>query len=248
MSDDLKKVSGDVSANANADAIHALMVAAGKGSRFGTALPKQYLILTDKTVLEESVACLDDDGIDDLTLVIAKDDAYFAGLNLTYQRPLFVGVGGAERWQSVHAGVSMIRTRGGRDDDWVVIHDAARPCLPKADLQALMTALQNSRADGVILATPVVDTLKQVSNGVIERTVDRSVLWQAQTPQAFRLKTLEAVLNQVAQQGLDITDEASAFEMLGYTVEVVQGSRLNVKLTYPDDLPLLRLIHQLTDG
>ncbi|MDO4441650.1 MAG: 2-C-methyl-D-erythritol 4-phosphate cytidylyltransferase [Moraxella sp.] len=232
----------------NINAVHALMVAAGKGSRFGADLPKQYLPLTNKTVLEESIACLDDDGIDDLTLVIAKDDKYFNELNLSYYRPMFVGVGGDERWQSVQAGVSLIRTHGGCDDDWVVIHDAARPCLSKMDLQALLIAVQTSCADGVILATPVVDTLKQVSNGVIERTVDRSVLWQAQTPQAFRLKTLEVVLNQVAQQGLDITDEASAFEMLGYMVEVVQGSRLNVKLTYPDDLPLLRLIHQLTDG
>ncbi|MFA9485679.1 2-C-methyl-D-erythritol 4-phosphate cytidylyltransferase [Moraxella haemolytica] len=243
MLDDLKNT------NNSTDAVHALMVAAGRGSRFGSDLPKQYLLLTDKTVLEESLACLDGDGIDDLTLVIAKDDTYFDKLNLTRQRPLFVGFGGLERWQSVHSGVSLIRARDGRDDDWVVIHDAARPCLPKADLTALLTALEVCNADAAILATPVVDTLKQVScEGLIEKTVDRSTLWQAQTPQAFRLKTLEMVLDKVAELGLDITDEASAFEMLGYRVQIVQGSRLNMKLTYPDDLPLLRLIHkQLTD-
>lgn len=224
--------------------VHVLMVAAGKGSRFGADVPKQYLTLQDKTVLQQSVARLDVDGIDDLTLVVAKDDQMAATLEFEFTKPIYCAIGGEERWQSVQSGVRAIRERGACDDDWVVIHDAARPCLPKADLLAVLSALKDTWHDGVILATPVVDTLKQVdgSSGQVVKTVDRNGLWQAQTPQAFRLKSLESMLDEVQERGLNITDEASGFEMLGKSVQVVVGSRLNMKLTYADDLPLLRLM------
>lgn len=223
-------------------AIHALMAAAGKGSRFGADKPKQYLTLSDKTVLEESMARLNIDGIDDLTLVVAQDDMYFGDLTLIYAKPIYQAWGGAERWQSVMNGVKKIRERGAGDDDWVLIHDAARPCLPESDLMKLLRALDSTPRQGVILATPVVDTLKQVDDDNIIKTVDRNGLWQAQTPQAFHLKTLENVLSKVLEYGLNITDEASGFEMLGHGVQIVHGSRLNMKLTHAEDLPLLRLI------
>lgn len=223
--------------------VHALMVAAGKGSRFGADVPKQYLTLQDQTVLQQSVARLNVNGIDDLTLVIAKDDRLAATLEFEFAKPIYHAIGGAERWQSVQSGVQAIRKRGACDDDWVVIHDAARPCLPRADLMAVLSALKDTRHDGVILATPVVDTLKQVDESAqIVKTVDRSGLWQAQTPQVFRLKSLESMLDEVQERELNITDEASGFEMLGKSVQVVVGSRLNMKLTYADDLPLLRLM------
>lgn len=107
---------------------------------------------------------------------------------------------------------------------------------------AVLTALKQTTHDGVILAAPVVDTLKQVDGGSVVKTVSREGLWQAQTPQIFRLGALEKVLAEVATQGLVITDEASGFEMMGLSVEVVAGSRLNMKLTYAEDLPLLRFI------
>lgn len=225
--------------------IHALIVAAGKGSRFGAAVPKQYLRLADRTVLEESIERLNVDGIDDLTLVLAGGDEYASGLDFEFSHPIRHAVGGAERWQSVHSGVQAIREHGGLDDDWVVIHDAARPCLPKVDLARLLDTLESTSHDGVILATPVVDTLKLATNeqGII-KTVDRSGLWQAQTPQAFRLNKLEWVLSQIAKDNLMITDEASGFEMLGLEVQIVQGSKLNMKLTYAEDLPLMELILQ----
>lgn len=222
--------------------IHALMVAAGKGSRFGAQIPKQYLTLADKTVLEHSVARLNHPNIDDLTLVVAKDDKRALGLDLDFAGAIHHAIGGAERWQSVHAGVTAIRGRGADDNDWVLIHDAARPCLPKQDLQDLLDALSTNPCEAVILAAPVVDTLKQVVHGKIIKTVDRSALWQAQTPQVFRLKALEEVLSMVAKTDMLITDEASGFEMMGREVQIVAGSRLNMKLTYAEDLPLLEAV------
>ena len=145
----------------------------------------------------------------------------------------------------MHSGVQAIREYGGLDDDWVVIHDAARPCLPKVDLARLLDTLESTSHDGVILATPVVDTLKLATNEQdIIKTVDRSGLWQAQTPQAFRLNKLEWVLSQIAKDNQMITDEASGFEMLGLGVQIVQGSKLNMKLTYAEDLSLMDLILQ----
>ncbi|WFF39089.1 2-C-methyl-D-erythritol 4-phosphate cytidylyltransferase [Moraxella nasibovis] len=226
----------------DAHQVHGLIVAAGKGLRLGADRPKQYLQITDKTVLEESVARLNVDALSDLTLVVAKDDAYAAKLSFDFAGEVHRTFGGDERWQSVKNGVKSIRDRGAKDTDWVLIHDAARPCLPRADLMAVLTALKQTTHDGVILAAPVVDTLKQVDGSSVVKTVSREGLWQAQTPQIFRLGALEKVLAEVAAQGLVITDEASGFEMLGLSVEVVAGSRLNMKLTYAEDLPLLRFI------
>ncbi|MFL1731871.1 2-C-methyl-D-erythritol 4-phosphate cytidylyltransferase [Moraxella oculi] len=222
--------------------VHALIVAAGKGSRFGADKPKQYLKITDQTVLQESVARLNVDELKNLTLVVAEEDGYVDGLSFDFDGRIRRAWGGAERWQSVMNGVNDIRNHGACDDDWILIHDAARPCLPKSDLMAVLAMLNHTKCEGVILATPVVDTLKQVSQGHVVKTVDRNLLWQAQTPQVFRLKALEEVLSQVAVCGMKITDEASGFEILGRKVEVVAGSRLNMKLTYAEDLPLLQAI------
>ena len=219
--------------------IFGLIVAAGRGSRFGGDIPKQYHKIGDKTVLEHSVARLNLPMITDLTVVVAKDDAYARQLNLPFDRTVYFADGGDERWQSVWAGVQAIRERGADDNDWVLIHDAARPCLPSDDLIALC---QSDEKYGAILATPVVDTLKKVNNQQIEQTVDRSQLWQALTPQMFRLKALEQVLIKVHQDGLMITDEASAFELAGLPIGIVPASRSNMKLTHADDLPIIQAI------
>lgn len=219
--------------------IFGLIVAAGRGSRFGGDIPKQYHQIGDKTVLEHSVARLNLPMITDLTVVVAKDDAYVRQLHLPFDRAVHFADGGDERWQSVWSGVQAIRSRGAGDDDWVLIHDAARPCLPSDDLIALC---QSDEQYGAILATPVVDTLKKVNNQQIEQTVDRSQLWQALTPQVFRLKALERVLMTVQERNLMITDEASAFELVGLSIQVVPASRINIKLTHPDDLPMIQAI------
>lgn len=251
--------------------IHALIVSAGRGSRFGADMPKQYLSVAGQTILEHGVACLNTPAIADLTLVVAKDDAFVSSLDFCFDKPIYLTDGGAERFLSVKAGVDDIARRV-VGDAWVLIHDGARPCLPADDLRRLIAVVcileQKQRQAngenhpvGAILATPVVDTLKfartqnptslsdcECADGWICRTVDRHQLWQAQTPQVFRLHALQAMLDTVIADGLMITDEASGFERLGQSVALVQGSRMNMKLTYPDDLALIELMLQYGVG
>lgn len=244
--------------------IHALIVSAGRGSRFGADVPKQYLTVAGRTVLEHGVACLNIPAVTDLTLVVAKDDTLVPSLDFEFDRPIYLTKGGVERFLSVKSGVDDIARRA-VGDVWVLIHDGARPCLPADDLTHLIGAVREleqleqtddkSYPVGAILATPVVDTLKfartqnptslsdcERADGWICRTVDRHQLWQAQTPQVFRLHALQAMLDTVIADGLMITDEASGFERLGQSVALVQGSRMNMKLTYPDDLALIELM------
>jgi len=229
-------------------AIHALIVAAGKGSRFGSDLPKQYTQLGTQTLLQHSVArlasCSD---IHECLIVIAADDKQ--AQQLDYAIPVNFAIGGAERWQSVQAGVQSLLDAGGGADDLVVIHDAARPAVPRKDIDAVIKAA-STEPYGAILACPVTDTLKaqqpkvndQNSGAYIANTVSREGLWQAQTPQVFRLAALREVLAYVAAHNLAITDEASAFEALSLPVKLVAGSRENLKLTYPEDHNLLLAI------
>ncbi|PNK60014.1 2-C-methyl-D-erythritol 4-phosphate cytidylyltransferase [Psychrobacter sp. FDAARGOS_221] len=224
--------------NSSSPRVFSLIVAAGKGSRFGSSQPKQYTRLKGETILQRSVAALADSKyIDELFLVIASDDTQ--AKNLSYALPVTFAVGGAERWQSVQSGVTRILDAGARAEDLILIHDAARPCVSAKHIDAVIEAACSAEY-GAILGVPVADTLKSVdSQAVIERTVDRSQLWQAQTPQVFRAGILNEVLKHIAEQGVMITDEASAFEYMGYPIQMVQGSRQNIKLTYPEDLQLI---------
>ncbi len=250
----------------NTPVIHALIVAAGTGSRYGGQIPKQYQRIDGKPLLLHTLARLSvaRHRIAGLTLVLAATDSYADALMADIQGaaalPIVRADGGAERWQSVANGVASIRDAGAHDDDWVLIHDAARPCLAAADLMALIDKLAvldaQAFSDGqgatdtahidqhsaAILGTPVVDTLKKAVDGQISHTVSRDNLWQALTPQAFRLSQLERVLALVADDALNITDEASAFEMAGLAVSIVTGSRMNLKLTYAEDLALITMI------
>lgn len=231
--------------------IHALVVAAGRGSRFGADTPKQYLHALGRTVLEHSVACLDIPDVNDITLVVAKDDHMATSLDFGCDKPIYFCEGGAERFLSVRAGVEEIFRQTDGDDVWVLIHDGARPCLLPSDVRRLIDTIKELDADnldnlpvGAILATPVVDTLKFANRSNIVHTVSRDNLWQAQTPQVFRLHALRQMLDYVIDNDLMITDEASGFERLGQSVVLVQGSRFNIKLTYPDDLKMVELILQ----
>lgn len=221
--------------------IHALIVAAGKGSRFGSQLPKQYTPILGKTILEQSVLALSASKyIDAVNLVIARDDS--TAEHLAFNVPMAFVEGGAERWQSVQAGVDAIFDKGGHNDDLILIHDAARPCIRTEHINAVIETAK-SEPYGAILGVPVADTLKRVDeNHQIETTIDRSQLWQAQTPQVFKAGVLRDVLNEVAAQSLMITDEASAFELMGYPIAMVQGNNQNIKLTYADDLSLIEAI------
>lgn len=250
-----------------------MIVAAGRGSRFGASIAKQYTKLQDQTLLQHSVARLAASVyIDKCLLVIAADDDI--AQTLSFALPIHYAIGGAERWQSVQAGVDAIINAGADESDLVVIHDAARPAVTVDDIAVVIQAAMQEPY-GAILATPVADTLKQsymaktaLPNQALandkhlnmqtepkkyqstsnlphiyaRKTIDRSDIWQAQTPQVFRLGELKKVLNYVAEHNLTITDEASAFEYLELPIRLVTGSRQNIKLTYPDDALLLTAI------
>lgn len=247
----------------NTPNVYAMIVAAGRGSRFGASVPKQYLLLNGQTLLQHSVARLADSSlVGHCLLVIAADDNM--AKHLRFALPVWYAVGGAERWQSVLAGVEAIVAKGADDDDLILIHDAARPVVPSSDINQVVEAA-SIEPYGAILATPVADTLKQSqyqlqirshsSNDFTcdaissdskhyytHRTLDRTGVWQAQTPQVFRVGQLRRVLAHVAAYNLDITDEASAFEYLDLPIRLVSGSRQNIKLTFPDDDILISAI------
>ncbi|MDN5566784.1 MAG: 2-C-methyl-D-erythritol 4-phosphate cytidylyltransferase [Psychrobacter sp.] len=244
-----------------------MIVAAGRGSRFGASKPKQYVQICGQTLLQLSVARLATSTyINHCLLVIAADDTI--AQTLDFAIPVSFTQGGAERWQSVHLGVETIIKQGACDDDLILIHDAARPSVPTADIERVITAAMNEPY-GAILAVPAADTLKQsqkldnyLSNKHLltsttnqsisdhskndsyytQVTIDRSRIWQAQTPQVFRLAQLREVLSQVAKHNLNITDEASAFEQFNLPIRLISGSRQNIKLTFPDDALLITAI------
>ena len=241
--------------------VHAMIVAAGRGSRFGASVAKQYLPLNGQTLLQHSVARLAGSAtIHNCLLVISAEDN--TAQRLDFALPVWYAIGGAERWQSVYAGVQAIIEKGADDSDLILIHDAARPTVPLRDIDQVIEAAK-LEPYGAILAKPVADTLKESQyqahtrctaqskpidedagnlHYYTKRTIDRKGLWQAQTPQVFRIGQLRRVLVYVAEHNLDITDEASAFEHLNLPIRLVTGSRQNIKLTYPDDATLVSAI------
>jgi 2-C-methyl-D-erythritol 4-phosphate cytidylyltransferase len=217
----------------------ALIPAAGSGSRFGAELPKQYLMLGRATMLEHAVeSLLAEARIERVIVVVAPDDRIVDGLRFD-ARAQVARVGGASRAASVRAGLRVLRERAS-EDDWVLVHDAARPCLSRADLSALIKALRDDPVGG-LLAAPLADTLKRAQGDRVAATIDRASLWRAATPQMFRIGLLCRALD--APGVLErVTDEASAVEQLGHAPRLVACHSTNLKVTTADDLPLARAI------
>jgi len=216
----------------------ALVPAAGSGSRFGAALPKQYTVLAGQPLLWHAVARLaDHPSIDRVVVVLSRDDTRFAALELNGLRPIIDArhCGGATRAASVLAGLRSLAGEVGADD-WILVHDAARPCLPAAVIDRLVGTLAGDAVGG-IAALPVADTLKRADADTrIDATVPRNGLWAAQTPQMFRYGVL---LDALEHADLDhVTDEAGAVEARGLAPRLVEGDPANLKVTYPRDLRL----------
>ena len=212
-----------------------VMPAAGHGRRMAPAdgaRPKQYLSLAGATMIEHALApFLADRHCLGVVVALAAGDPLFGTLEVAVDRRVRTVLGGTERRDSVVAGLAAVAELAA-DDCWVLVHDAARPCLPAADLAALLAALPEATA-GALLALPVVDTLKRAdAHGAVAGTVPRERLWRAQTPQAFRLARLRTAL--AAHPGA--TDEASAIEALGDRPQLVPGSPDNLKVTSAADL------------
>ncbi len=218
----------------------ALIPAAGTGARMGAATPKQYLQLAGRTMLHHSIRCVAVPPVETVFVVLAPDDKSFAQHDWSefdgHLEPLFCG--GATRRDSVLNGV--IAAMDAVDaDDWMLVHDAARPCLPRADLDRLIAEVSGDEIGG-LLALPVAETVKRVKKdeaGVqrVAGTEDRSHLWLAQTPQMFRAGLLAQALRAARAT---VTDEASAVEMLGLQPRLVAGSRRNLKVTFPEDIAI----------
>ncbi|HFC6389668.1 TPA: 2-C-methyl-D-erythritol 4-phosphate cytidylyltransferase [Neisseria lactamica] len=219
----------------------ALIPAAGIGARFGTDKPKQYVEIGGKTVLEHTVCIFQNHPSIDMTVVIVSpEDVLADGFQTAFAGVEVWKIGGRTRAETVRNGVEKLLETGlASEDDNILVHDAARCCLPSEALTRLIEQAGNA-AEGGILAIPVADTLKRAESGQISATVDRSGLWQAQTPQLFRAGLL---CHALAAENLEgITDEASAVEKLGVRPLLIQGDARNLKLTQPQDAYIVRLL------
>lgn len=215
--------------------IIAVVPAAGIGSRMQAECPKQYLSIGGKTLLEHALnSLLAHPAISRIIVAVSRDDPFFSALPMASDPRITVVNGGKARADSVLAGL-----QAAPSSRWVLVHDAARPCLHLDDLTRLLAITATSRVGG-ILAAPVRDTMKRAEAGkqAIAHTVDREALWHALTPQLFPLELLRTCLERALREGATITDEASALEYCGYHPELVIGRSDNIKVTRPEDLAL----------
>jgi 2-C-methyl-D-erythritol 4-phosphate cytidylyltransferase/2-C-methyl-D-erythritol 2,4-cyclodiphosphate synthase len=221
--------------------VFAVVPAAGRSERFAQAPPgesglKQYAPLLGASVLEWSLrALLNESRIEAIVVVLRSGDT--RGLELIASMNdarLRAAIGGNSRQESVMNGLQSL---GGiaRPADWILVHDAARPCLIAADVRALIDALRDG-VSGAVLASPIVDTVKRARDGVVSETVDRAGLWRALTPQVFAFAELKNALGDAMRLGITATDEAQAMERLGVRPLLVQGSPFNIKITRAEDL------------
>ncbi len=215
----------------------AVIPAAGKGARMGAPLPKQYLRLSDRTIIEHTLErFLSHPRIAGVTVAIAADDELWPAVATSLPQVHQVE-GGAERCHSVLNALTSLRTTL-NDADWVLVHDAARPCVHADDVTRLIDALMNEECGG-ILGTAVRDTLKRcAADGRIEATVDRVRVWHALTPQMFRYGWLHRALSTALASGTLVTDESQAIELAGGVARLIEGRADNIKITRPEDLAL----------
>jgi len=214
-----------------------VMPAAGASRRFGAAHPKLHRPLLDRTVLEVALQpFIADPRCAGIALALGREDLANTGLRARLPRQVTAVAGGARRCDSVLAGLAALGAAAA--DDWVLVHDAARPCLGASDLAALLDA-GVAHPVGALLGEPVADTLKRADGaGEIEATVERGGLWRAQTPQMFRHAPLRAALAAALAAGREPTDEAQAMEWQGARARLVAAREANPKITTPQDLEL----------
>jgi 2-C-methyl-D-erythritol 4-phosphate cytidylyltransferase len=230
--------------------LFALIPCAGTGSRSGSPIPKQYRTIGGRNMLYYSLAAFDACSEFSQTLIVlAPDDHHFDPRRFGALRYAVKRCGGPTRHASVYNGLVELKAFGARDDDWVLVHDAARPGITAQLIRTLIAAVRDDPVGGIV-ALPVADTLKRMhpsqnpatrdgpATQRIASTEPRDHLWQAQTPQMFRIGMLRDALFQADAQGHALTDEASALEWLGFAPRIVQGSLRNFKVTYPEDFAL----------
>jgi 2-C-methyl-D-erythritol 4-phosphate cytidylyltransferase len=222
-------------------ALWCVVPAAGRGARFGGDIPKQYLPLAGKPLLQHTLerlaahAC-----IAGVVVVLAADDAHWSGMSSLCGKPVLTAIGGGERADSVLAGLHALREKVD-EGNFILVHDAARPCVPAADITRLVEL--GMRAGGALLAAPLRDTLKRADAGNCSvATEPRESRWRALTPQLFRYAELIAALESARALGIAITDEAMAMERVGHRPLLVEGAESNIKVTTKADLALAEFL------
>lgn len=230
----------------------AVIPAGGRGLRFGSQVPKQYMTVAGMAVLDHVLhAFLKFDAFETIVVPVPLESARFSDLTAFADDRIVAIVGGQERADSVRAGLEWIFAQGANRHDWVFVHDAARPLITQNELYALRDAIDAPACPGAVLGVPVADTLKRVdqisrypeeTDSCIAETIDRIGLWHAMTPQVFRLGELTDALVRARTIGFVVTDEAQAMEAGGSLPWLIRGRRSNIKLTYPEDLELIEAL------
>ena len=225
--------------------IWCVVPAAGVGKRFGSAVPKQYLPLHCQTVCEHTLQrLLQVEPIQRIVVCLSSEDQTFRQLDVARDARISTTLGGGERCHSVLHGLHALAADAS-DDDWVLVHDVARPCIRPDDVRKLLHQVQTENAIGGILANPVRDTMKRSNaHRHIVDTVSRDQLWHALTPQLFPLGLLRDAIESALADHAIVTDEASAIERIGHQPLLVEGHPDNIKITHPQDLPLAALFIQ----
>lgn len=222
-------------------AVWTIVPAAGIGSRMGSAIPKQYLTLLGRPVIEHTLTLLlSHPAINTLYLPLDTQDSHWPQLALAQDSRIRTVAGGQERCHSVLNALHEIAGQA-HPQDWVLVHDVARPCLWLEDLDRLFSELADDDVGG-LLGVPVADTLKRTDeHGRVRETIDRRQVWRAYTPQMFRFGVLYEALQDALAQNALVTDEASAVERAGFCPRMVQGRGDNIKITVPSDLVMAEL-------
>ena len=221
--------------------IWAIIPAAGSGKRMLADMPKQYLKLLDRPVIEHTLKrLLEVDQVAGAVVALQHGDPWWNGIHLNTAKPVHITPGGEERCHSVMNALNLLSCQPGYDaSTWqALVHDAVRPCVRAADIEKLIAAVDGS-ADGGLLGMPVRDTMKRLdTQATVDETVNRENLWHALTPQLFGCEALSNALQQAIDEDYLVTDESSAMEHAGYRPLLVHGSEDNIKITRPGDLEL----------
>ncbi len=217
--------------------IVAIVPAAGVGSRMKADRPKQYLLLNGKTILQHTIEqLLSFSMINKVIVAVSDTDPYFEEQAIAQDHRVVRVSGGKERADSVLSALTYVQNN--QLSEWVMVHDAARPCIRHSDIEKLIQEVIPYQFGG-LLASPVRDTMKQTNaNMTVDTTIDRSTLWHALTPQLFTTELLYQALKTGLEQGSSLTDESSAIELMGYHPKLVHGRADNLKITQPEDLGL----------
>ena len=228
-----------MSTNNSSEKYWVVILAAGSGERFDRKVAKQYTYLEDRTILEHSIApFLQSKNFSGILVAISADDRQWNNLSFPGKEEIISVTGGQERFHSVHNALNYLSDYLS-DEDWVITHDAARPCLSRSLIDNLQKELSGHPVGGLV-AMPIKETLKQADaqSNIIKQTLDRRHLWSAQTPQMFRYGILFKAFQHCIENNIEVTDEAMAVESIGYEPKIILGSARNIKITSQEDLGL----------